>query len=146
MAIIRKFFNFRWQHNDSTVYVDSTAPRIFQKEVGIRPTIVIDLKDKQFGVDPASIELYLEGFDITSAATISAITDGYRIVYVPTIDFAHDQTVSLLVRVANIHGFYTPDYSYFFITKRKRLYELVVEAVKEIAEEVDWDDVKDDRF
>lgn len=138
MSTTRKFFKTGWRVEFATTYVSYTSPSIFERHVSVDTPIVIRFKDDQYSIDPSSIKLYIEGWEATNAYTVTAISRGYQIRYIPTINWYWNRRVDIRVEASNSEGVGMASYRYYFDVVPRKIGDLIEEAVMEISQQTDW--------
>jgi len=77
-------------------FITSISPAIGSTGNSAQPTIQFDVLDYGAGVDSSTIELFVEGLKKTPDS-ITAITNGYRVVYAPSSRLPYDTEISIAV-------------------------------------------------
>ena len=102
--------------DNASPYVSNLEPQNGDENVPIDTNIQLEVHDDKTGVDPSSIELSVNGVDVTSSSTIQTISGGYFINYFPETDFDFNETVNISVQCQDLA--ITPNqlnYSYSFV-------------------------------
>ena len=138
MSTTRKFFKSGWRIEFATTYVDYTSPSIFERYVSVNAPIVVRLKDNQYSIDSSSIELYINGWDATEACVVTAISGGYQIRYIPTVNWYWNHRITIRVEASNTEGTNMASYRYYFDVVPRKIGDLIEEAIMEISQQTDW--------
>lgn len=138
MSTTRKFFKTGWRVEFATTYVDYTSPSIFERYVSVDTPITVRLKDDQYSIDSSSILLYIDGWDATNACTITAISGGYQIRYIPTVNWYWNHRIYIRIEAANSEGVNMVSYQYYFDVIPRKIGDLIEEAIMEISQQTDW--------
>lgn len=137
MSTSWKSFRSGWRVDHVTTYVNSTSPFIFERNVAINSPVVVILKDDQYPIDLSSIEFYINSWAAVDASTITAVSGGYRINYIPTINWYWNSRVHIRVGASNSEGI-SMTYQYYFDIVAKKIGDLIEQTILEISRETDW--------
>ncbi len=138
MTLSAKCFRSGWIVDHVTTYVNSTSPFIFERNVAVNVPVIVVLKDDQYNIDLSSIEFYIDGWDATDASIISAVSGGYQIKYIPTINWYWNNRIHIRVEASNSEGISMTSYQYYFDIVAKKIGDSIEQAVLEISKETDW--------
>ena len=139
---VLSFFKSNWLVQKVAPVVSFVSPPVFSKNISRRPSIIINIVDAVFGIDPDSIVLYVNHHDATEASVISSIENGFEVLYEPLFDFYWGSRVIIMVRAANNIGQYMDDFEFYFSIVSRKITSMVDEAVLDIARVVDWSELE----
>lgn len=138
ISTIRKYFKSGWRVTAYTTYVSSTSPSIFERYVAVSTPIVVRLRDDQYNIDFSSIKLYINNWDATNACTIMAVSGGYQIRYLPTVNWYWSHRITVKVLASNSKGISMAPYQFYFDVTARKIGDLIEEAVLKISQKTDW--------
>jgi hypothetical protein len=93
-----------------SIVEDLVGPRILNKtpvddttDVAITTSIIFDVIDYEEGIDISSLKLYVNNKLISSSdITITAISNGYRILYIPPVPFIYGDVIPIAVFITDL--------------------------------------------
>jgi len=141
METALRFFKYEWSYRDFTIKVFAT-PFPYQKSVPLNQDICIDLTSSEVLINQASLYLSINGYDITQACSVFPISNGFRMIYHPLMNWYYNETKTIVVRAADVRGMYMPDYIYNFYTVRKRISSSINYVINKLSNQIDWGDLK----
>jgi hypothetical protein len=83
-------------------YATNRSPAPGATGVAINTSITLEVRDVGVGVDQSTITMTVNGSPVTPS--ISGTPAAYTVSYNPAVDFAYDQTVSLVVDASDLNG------------------------------------------
>ena len=99
--------------------VSNESPARNATDVPRNTNISFDITDSD-GVDQSSISVSVNGNNVTSSCTITAISNGFHILYDPPQDFSYGQTVTVTISASDTQGNTTNDSWSFTIQQQQQ--------------------------
>jgi len=95
-------YSFTCVEDDELPYLQNLNPNENQTDVATDTNIYLEIMDNKTGVDFESIELFVDGQDVTDLLTIVSITNGASVLYNPENDFDYISEVNVQVSAADL--------------------------------------------
>ncbi len=95
-------YSFTCVEDDEAPYLQNLNPNENQTNVATDTNIYLEIMDNKTGVDFESIELIVDGQNVTNLITIVPITNGASVLYNPDNDFDYISEVNVYVSAADL--------------------------------------------